>query len=93
MLDEIIFLALAVAVFFVIYALVHHWLPNMGRIVATISIGAAAVLDQFSVLPWGNILDDAKTKLLGFAIAACLALLHAADAVKAGQPPSPPAGQ
>lgn len=78
------FVAVAMAAFAVIYYLVHHKMDftNLGRISAALTLAAGTLLDQLNALPWGTILSDAEAKLVGFAIALSMAVLHVVDTVK-----------
>ena len=67
---------------------------NLGRIASALLLAGGALLDQLNVLPWGTILSDSQAKLVGFAIALGMALLHVWDMAKgqlgAPTPPAPP---
>lgn len=92
LLSGLLFALIVLGVAGVIYYLVHHTLnfPNLGRVSALVTVGLGALLDQLNALPWGTILSDAEAKLVGFAIALFMALMHVVDTVKAAPPPPPP---
>lgn len=94
------FAVVALAVFSIGYYLIHHkaGFINLGRIGSAVILAGGTLLDQLNVLPWGTILSDAQAKLVGFAIALGMAILHVIDTAKAQTPapapvPNPPASQ
>ena len=90
-LSGLLFFVIVFGVAGVVYLIVHHTLnfPNLGRVTAFIGLGVPTLLDQLNVLPWGTILSDAEAKLVGFAIALFMAMMHVIDTVKAPDVPAP----
>ena len=85
--EYLVFLGVAVVAFAVIYGLVHRMNPNLGRIIASLSMGLYSILDISGSLPWASVLDGTKAALVGFAIALGNAVLKTIDNVtKPGTP-------
>jgi hypothetical protein len=81
----LLFAAIVMAAFFVLRYVVKLQFPNLGRIASAAMISIYALLDQFQALPWGSVLDDARAKIVGFAILAGMGVLHAIDRAKQGE--------
>ena len=79
------FIVIALIVFLAVRWFVKHpmRLENLGRITAFIIMSAATILDQLNALPWGQILSEPQAKMVGFAIAGGMAILHVFDMAKA----------
>ena len=91
----ILFAVVVLAVFLALRWLIKHPLqfPNLGRITAALLLTGGTLLDQLNVLPWGTILADGQAKMVGFAIAVGMMILHVKDMVGAQlNPPAPPTG-
>ena len=79
------FTIIAIIVFLGVRWFIKHplGLENWGRTATLIIMSAGTILDQFNVLPWGQILSEPQAKMVGFAIASGMAILRVADIAKA----------
>ena len=83
------FIAIALIVFLAVRWVIKHPMnfPRLGRITAFGLMSLATILDQLNALPWGQILSEPQAKMVGFAIAGGMAILHVFDMAKANFAP------
>lgn len=89
----VLFFAIVLGVFFAVRWLFKHPMRfgNLGRIASTIVLAGGTLLDQLNLLPWGTILSDVEAKMVGFALAVGMMILHVIDMAKDQlNPPTPP---